>query len=55
MTKTVELFYDIGLVVLFRNAVLVYHNVFLVAAAKRFHLGKNAPGAADTIRTTYVE
>ncbi len=33
----------------FRNTDRVYHNVFSVAAAKRFDLGKNAPGMADTI------
>ncbi len=39
----------VGSRVEFRNADHVYHNVFSVAAAKRFDLGKNAPGAADTI------
>lgn len=33
----------------FRNADHVYHNTFSVSAAKRFDLGKYAPGRRDTV------
>jgi hypothetical protein len=33
----------------FRNRDRVYHNVFSVSAARRFDLGKYAPGRADTV------
>jgi len=33
----------------FRNLDHVYHNVFSVSPARRFDVGKNAPGRADTV------
>ncbi len=38
-----------GTRVAFLNLDRVYHNVFSVSPAMRFDLGKNAPGASDTI------
>lgn len=39
----------VGTSVEFQNLDHVYHNAFSVSAAKRFDLGKYAPGRADTI------
>jgi hypothetical protein len=39
-----------GTMVEFLNLDRVYHNPFSVSAAKRFDLGKNAPGRTDTVR-----
>ena len=36
----------------FRNLDHVYHNVFSVSAARRFDVGKNPPGRADTVAFT---
>jgi plastocyanin len=38
----------------FRNLDHVYHNVFSVSSARRFDLGKHAPGRADTVAFTQV-
>jgi plastocyanin len=36
----------------FQNLDHVYHNVFSVSSARRFDLGKNAPGRVDTVAFT---
>ncbi len=40
----------IGTQVVFLNLDRVYHNIFSVSPARRFDLGKHAPGSRDTVR-----
>jgi hypothetical protein len=44
----------VGTAVEFENLDRVYHNAFSVSAAKRFDLGKYAPGTIDTVTFDHV-